>query len=505
MPGPQIDARAGFLPQAYDAILAERLARLREADMLGEGFDLDSPGEPIPALVRVGAEREALVQLRLSEVAGGLRRDVAGGALLDAGVSLAGLERLSAKPSTVAGVIRGAAGAAAGGRLFRFRRTGTLWRAPEGATVGGDGTLSTLLECTEDGPVPAYASGTEEWEKASAAPLLASFEATAGAQLGRYEETDPELRERARIGPAQAGTEPAYYRRLYEVAGAGRVVVFNNRTNAIDAKGVKAKHVECLVSGGSDEAVALAIFRAACADSGLQGNTRVTPLALDEDGVPYPRQPTIYFSREERRRAYVRVALDVAGTEVALPSGYAGIVRSAIAARAALLVAGRDLLRGPFEARVVSALPDGSVSQAVVSFRWGPGDAWSSPLLAVDARVLAEVFAGPAPAVLECAPGPYLVSPGWHLDLSSGAGLPQAVDLPEGAQTAGALASALTAAAVPGLSFGQRGGRLTMRTDDLGEAASLNVDAGSSAGLLLVLGIVAGPVLGSASDVTVTP
>jgi hypothetical protein len=500
VPGPTIDPRAGFVPQAYDEVLAERRARLSDPDMLGPGFDLDSPGEPIPALVRVGGEREALVQLKLAELATGLRRGVSTGALLEAGAGLSGLERIAPRPSRVPGILRGSPGADASLKLWRFRRTGTLWRAPEGSVVGPDGTLALELESTLDGPTPAYAAGTDEWGKASAAPDLASFESTAPARLGRWEETDPELRERVRVGPAIAGTEPAYYRRLYELTGHGRVVVFNNRTNQIDSKGVKGKHVEVLIEGAGDEEVALAIFRAASGDTGFQGNERVTPLALDEAGDPYPRQPIVYFSRPEARRAYVRLELDTAGAEVPLPPGYAGTARGAVAQRRQ--IAGRDLLRGPFEALVTQALPDGCTSQVIVRFRWSPVDAWSSPTLAVGARERAEIFAGPAPAIVECDPGPYAISPGWHLDITTPDGS-KAAAIPDGAYTSGALAKALTAAAFPGMAFGQRAGRLVLRSTRAGALAGFAIEASSSAGLLFELGIASGPRLGSDSDVEV--
>ena len=108
---------------------------------------------------------------------------------------------------------------------------------------------------------------------------------------------------------ATGGTSPVDALRadLLEVAGVVQAVVWENATDAPTADGTPPHSVECLVLGGTDADVGLAIWRGKAA--GIQsvgtppGNTTVT--VLDASGAPR----VVNFTRPPTVPVYIQIAL----------------------------------------------------------------------------------------------------------------------------------------------------------------------------------------------------
>ena len=468
--------------------LAEILAELKTEFTAAGAFpnhDVDSPTSPLAVLIALQARREAVYQALLASVLDALYRDGAQGRVLDRLATITGdLPRQGPSQSTIQARLAGTPGTDCANKLVRYSPNGSLWRTPgTGATIGGGGTVDVELRAEDDGAVEA-AENSADWDVVTATTGWDSVESLSGLQVGELEEDDPTFRARLVASESVArGTEQAVLAALLRVPGVASVSLDNNRTLVANANGVPGKSVEALVVGGSDQEVADALFAALCADTGTYGNTTVS---IDRpDGRPFD----VLFSRVEDLQCYARVTLTTTGAEEDLPPDYEDQVRAAIAARAAGLAPGQDLHAAWFVGAVVDALPRNSAVNVSILFDTDPGGAGAA-VLAVTNRQLALLADDPtAGQVVGSIAQPFAISAGWQLVLAVDGGGDQTVTFVGGAaMTAQEVADEINAA-ISGASASAVVSRVRLASDTTGAASSVEVRAGSTAGLLAALGL----------------
>jgi len=158
-------------------------------------------------------------------------------------------------------------------------------------------------ECTEVGPV-SQPAGTLD---TVASPIIGwdSVSNPQEAALGRYRETDEELRIRfANSKELNArGTVDAIYSALLEVVGVEEVQVYENETNGVDALGLPAKSFSAVVLGGSSQQIAETIWQVKPAGIEAFGNTTVQ--INDSQGLPHD----ISFARPETVNVYIDITI----------------------------------------------------------------------------------------------------------------------------------------------------------------------------------------------------
>lgn len=126
------------------------------------------------------------------------------------------------------------------------------------------------------------------------------------ASVGRYEETDEELRLRWRNTKFQFATNivESLYSAIFSLEGVSDVVIYENDTDVVDENGVLPHSFLTLVDGGLSSDVATAIWRNRPTGIRSQGNTSVDIL----DSFGYVR--TINFSRPTEVQVYIEIDLE---------------------------------------------------------------------------------------------------------------------------------------------------------------------------------------------------
>jgi uncharacterized phage protein gp47/JayE len=121
------------------------------------------------------------------------------------------------------------------------------------------------------------------------------------ADLGRDEETDPDLRIRREdeLGGNNTGPAEAIRESVLAVDGVTGCTVYENMDNVTDADGVPAYHMEIVVLGGDDAEIAQAIHESKSGGSALHGTT--TENVEDAQGLT----KVIKFTRPDEIEIYV--------------------------------------------------------------------------------------------------------------------------------------------------------------------------------------------------------
>lgn len=126
------------------------------------------------------------------------------------------------------------------------------------------------------------------------------------ASVGRYEETDEELRLRWRNTKFQFATNivESLYSAVFSLEGVSNAVIYENDTDVVDENGVLPHSFLVLVDGGLSSDVATAIWRNRPTGIRSQGNTSVDII----DSFGYVR--TINFSRPTEVQVYIEIDLE---------------------------------------------------------------------------------------------------------------------------------------------------------------------------------------------------
>ena len=186
----------------------------------------------------------------------------------------------------------------AGSRL-RLVDSGELWELVAQATIGGGGTVSAAVQAVNAGAVTALASST--W--AIANPITGWTGATNAldAVVGDAEESDADFRSRIRLGMGLGGVGAAVLR----VPGVETVTIFQNDTDVPDGVYGETHWVEAMVVGGSDVAIANAIWQSKGEGIGTVGNDSAIETITGDGNV-------VYFMRPVEVPIYIEVDITAA-------------------------------------------------------------------------------------------------------------------------------------------------------------------------------------------------
>jgi len=158
-------------------------------------------------------------------------------------------------------------------------------------------------ESTEIGPIQQPAETLDE----IASPITGwdSVINPQAASLGRFRETDEELRIRfAQSKELNArGTIDAIFSALLSVVGVEEVQVYENDTNGVDALSLPAKSFSAVVLGGSSNEIAETIWSVKPAGIEAFGNTTIQ--VTDSQGLPHD----ISFSRPIDVNIYIDITI----------------------------------------------------------------------------------------------------------------------------------------------------------------------------------------------------
>lgn len=131
------------------------------------------------------------------------------------------------------------------------------------------------------------------------------------ATVGRYRETDEELRIRFQNTKElnAQGTIDAIFANLNNVEGVDSVQVYENTTEAADANGLPSKSFSSIVKGGNEQTIADTIWSVKPAGIATHGNTTVS--IVDTQGVSH----NISFSRPVNIDVYIDLTVSAAENE----------------------------------------------------------------------------------------------------------------------------------------------------------------------------------------------
>ena len=165
------------------------------------------------------------------------------------------------------------------------------WNLPASVTIPAGGTVDVTATCQTTGAVAAnigdinkIVTPTYGWSTVNNA---------AAATVGSAIEPDSTLRARQAISSAQPSLSRLEATRggIAAVSGVTRYIVHENDTSSTDSDGVAAHSIACVVEGGTDLAVATAIFNNKGIGGGTVGTT--AQAVVDTYGV----STTINFAR----------------------------------------------------------------------------------------------------------------------------------------------------------------------------------------------------------------
>jgi uncharacterized phage protein gp47/JayE len=216
----------------------------------------------------------------------------------------------------------------------------------------GDGVVDVAAACTVTGPVQGYAFtiNTIATPVAGWSGVINLLDAVPGSNV----ETDPQLRVRRATEAAGQGRSPldSLRAQVFKVAGVTSVFVFENTTDGV-IDGTAAHSVEVLVNGGTDAAVAAAIFANKAAGPGSSGTSSVT--VTDTELANH----TIFFSRPVELDIYetITVAVDV----TMFPANGTDLIRDALVAVGNALGQGKDVYARAVEAAIFAKDSDGAL------------------------------------------------------------------------------------------------------------------------------------------------
>ncbi len=181
------------------------------------------------------------------------------GASLDILVKINGIARKLATSSLCAVTLTGVPGTTVNNGIV-IDVNGNKWDLPSVVTIGGGGTSTVTATCEKTGAVNALVGQINAIVTPTAG--WTSVTNSSPAVVGQPIETDAQLRGRQALSvelPSEtllAGTVAA----IAATAGVTRYKVLENFTGAIDAFGNPPHSVTAVVEGGTDTAVATAIY-----------------------------------------------------------------------------------------------------------------------------------------------------------------------------------------------------------------------------------------------------
>lgn len=224
---------------------------------------------------------------------------------------------------------------------FSNLSTGLMSNTKAGKTIFSNATLN--------GPLAAQVG--EVNQIVVAVTGLDSASNTTVAVLGRYTETDEELRIRRRNSLAiiGSGTIDSIVDHVSALDGVTRVTGVENITTSTDGEGRPGKSFEIIVTGGEDQAVADTIWKVKPAGIESYGNVNGGS-GVDVKDISGNTQ-SVEFSRPVERAIAIRIEYQVYAEEDQ-PTNLQTAMTTALTDYVATLIPGKDVLPQRFELAV---------------------------------------------------------------------------------------------------------------------------------------------------------
>jgi uncharacterized phage protein gp47/JayE len=287
------------------------------------------------------------------------------GADLDAVVELGGLTRLSSSASFAALLLSGTPGKVINSAVIQDEN-GILWSLPSGVTIGGGGSVVSTATCQQAGPISAEANTITNPVGGFTAGWTAVTNPLA-ATLGTSVEADSSLRARYAISVALpsstrlAGTTAE----ILAIPGVTLTNILENQTGTTDSYGNEGHSLTCVVLGGSDLAVATAIYNNRGIGCNTQGATSTAMTIVPVTDPNTGNVTSIGFIRPTAVPVYV--SLSVHGLNASFTTATQAAIIAAIVAYLNSLQIGEEVTQSALYGAALSVMAN--LSQPYFSIR----------------------------------------------------------------------------------------------------------------------------------------
>lgn len=287
----RLDERLGQMQTSYRSVYGEDIAI--DAD------DID--GQWLGIL----AESISNLDQLLADIYASFDPTAANGKSLSTLVQLNGIRRIAGARSLVSGgvTVIGQQGVVIPvGSLIRSNIDNSLWQTLDAVTIPASGTVTIQnVQAMDMGPLHAPVGSLTK----IGSPIYGwqSVTNTVAAVVGRYEESDEELRQR-RKGSTSTSAQSivdAIYGGLANLPDVRLVRVLENYTDEVDANGLPPHSIQAVVEGGDPAQIALMIYLKRSAGVTMVGLQAVT--VIDSQGIAH----VINFDRPTYVPAYIVV------------------------------------------------------------------------------------------------------------------------------------------------------------------------------------------------------
>jgi uncharacterized phage protein gp47/JayE len=283
----------GINPKTYNEIKSEKEAKARS--LFGSAVDLSSYS-PIGLLLQLEAYVRAEQHKDLEDTYYGLNVNTATGVQLDRYVAGSGLIRRDATRAIVTLTISGDNGTIVPIGFIAQTQAGVAFSTTESGEISG-GSVDLEAECLKTGEVGNVGVGTIIEINTPQSGVDSVTNATE-ARGGAPRETDPELRERYKIGDTRGGSSVDSIRaNLLQIDGVISAYVNENVADITDSDGIPPHTIRALIdSAGVSEEIFDVFLRFKPAgigtrNEGLSGEQSVS-------GVDRAGEPVTYYYYE---------------------------------------------------------------------------------------------------------------------------------------------------------------------------------------------------------------
>lgn len=323
----QITDAGVVLPQDSE-ILAGTLADINAA--FGNQLNTDSVSTPQYQLATSNAAIISAMNDVFALFVALVDPETSSGAMQDALGKIYFLTRYPAAPTVVTANCGGASGTVIpAGSLAVDRNTGKIYSSTETVTIPAGGSVSAVFECQETGPIVCAASSLDIYQAISGWDTVNN--PSAGV-VGRDVESPQEFEYRRRLSVAlnAQGSTDAIRANVLAIPDVLDVFVVDNPSHAAVDYGATAyslapHSVYVGVVGGSDEAVAQAIWPKKDLGCNMNGNTTVTVI---DPAYDYP-QPNYDITFNRPTNTPIKFAINIQNNP-RLPANIIELVRNAV-------------------------------------------------------------------------------------------------------------------------------------------------------------------------------
>lgn len=325
VPGVTFGATGFLIPQA-SAVLAGVQADINAAFGTSLNFNLNTPqGQLSSSIAAITFNTFSTFQFFTQQV----DPAYATGRMQDAIGRIYFMSRIGAQPTTIQVVCSGLGGVIPPGALVQDAAL-NLYAATVGGTIPNSGSVTLAFACTVPGPVPVPVGALTIYQAITGWDTATVSSGT----LGNNTETRAafEARRQATVAANSVAPVSAIKANVLNVPGVTDCYVIDNPTAApVTTLGVTvaAHSVYVAAQGGTDLAVATAIWQKKAPGCGYTGNTTVAVQDSQSGYLPPFPSYNVTFQRPTRNTYIVEVDLVLTPQ---VPSNAASLVQNAILA-----------------------------------------------------------------------------------------------------------------------------------------------------------------------------